>query len=66
MDDALLNERETARRLGVSQRTLQDWRWRGRGPRFVKLGTAVRYRPADLVVWLDARTCGTTSQRGAA
>lgn len=45
----LLSERETATYLGpVSVRTLQDWRVRGTGPAYTKLGRRVAYDVADL------------------
>lgn len=43
-----LSEREAADRLGVSPRTLQDWRRRSYGPTYLKLGRRVAYHPADL------------------
>ncbi|MFC3816627.1 helix-turn-helix transcriptional regulator [Lysobacter sp. GCM10012299] len=43
-----LSEREAADRLGLSPRTLQDWRRRSCGPAFLKLGKRVAYRPTDL------------------
>ncbi len=45
---SLLDEKAAARRLCLSHRTLQRWRCRHRGPRFVRLGKAVRYRVGDL------------------
>jgi len=45
----LLSEREAAVELGpVSVRTLQDWRVRGIGPAYTKLGRRVAYAVADL------------------
>lgn len=35
----------------------------GRGPRFIKLGTSVRYRRADVQAWLDANTFVSTTRR---
>ena len=44
-----LSEREASQYLGpVSVRTLQDWRVRGIGPAYIKLGRRVAYEPADL------------------
>jgi excisionase family DNA binding protein len=43
-----LTEREVAERLGLSVATLRAWRHRGQGPRFLRLGRAVRYLPDDL------------------
>ncbi len=37
------DEQVLAARWGLSRRTLQQWRARGRGPAWVKLGSAVRY-----------------------
>ena len=39
---------------GVPVSTLQWWRTVGRGPRFLKVGRAVRYRRADLDHFLAA------------
>lgn len=45
----LLSEREASAYLGpVSVRTLQDWRVRGTGPAYTKLGRRVAYAVADL------------------
>ena len=44
----LVTERDASECLGVSVRTLQKWRLQGSGPRFVKLGHAVRYDGRDL------------------
>lgn len=38
-----LTERELAARWRVSVRTLQNRRWMGRGPRFLKIGARVLY-----------------------
>ena len=46
-----LNEQEVARRLGVSPFTLRAWRRQGRGPAYMKLGRAVRYRVADVAAF---------------
>lgn len=59
---AHIDERETARILGISVRTLQTWRVTGGGPPFVKVGAAVRYNPDRLADWLAARTVGSTAQ----
>ena len=39
---------EVARRLGVSRFTVRSWRLKGIGPRFLKMGRAVRYRAQDV------------------
>ncbi|MGJ0485140.1 MAG: helix-turn-helix transcriptional regulator [Methylomicrobium sp.] len=42
-------ETEAADCLGLSKKTMQAWRIRGCGPRFVKMGRAVRYPASALV-----------------
>lgn len=46
--------------LGVS--TLNRWRGTGEGPPFVKIGSRVRYRRADLDAWLKQRIVNSTSE----
>lgn len=44
--------------LGISPRTLSNWRVQGRGPRYVKVGSnrsPVLYRISDIEEWLDSR-----------
>lgn len=43
-----LTDIEVANRLGVSRFTVRAWRLKGVGPRFLKMGRAVRYRPQDV------------------
>lgn len=40
--------------LRISKPTLARWRGQGTGPRYRKLGHAVRYAKADVVAWLEA------------
>jgi excisionase family DNA binding protein len=49
---------EVAEYLGVPRRTLDQWRHRGKGPRFSKVGRHVRYRWADVERWLDQHAEG--------
>ena len=51
---------EAASFLNLSNRTLEDWRLRGGGPAFRKLGRAVRYAVADLNAFADGSTWRTT------
>ena len=53
----LLTEPETAALLRVHVKTLRNWRWRGEGPRFRKIGLRlVRYQRADLAAFVDGDT----------
>ncbi len=51
----LKTEREAAALLAVSPRTLADWRLDGKGPPYVKLHGAIRYRLDDLEAFVSAR-----------
>ena len=53
----LLDEREAAKHLEVSDGTLSVWRSTGRYKLpFIKIGRKVRYRRSDLDAWLASRT----------
>lgn len=62
----LLNEREVASLLGISVRTVQDWRQSGDGPPFLKLSKrkrgAVRYDPRDVQAYVRERRVQTTDE----
>lgn len=48
-----LTTRQAAFHLGISHRTLEDWRLTGFGPCFVKLGRRVLYRMQDLIEFVQ-------------
>lgn len=60
----LLTESELSERMKVAVATLRRWRWSGGGPPFVRVGRCVRYDPAHVRAWLDARTHRSTSDVG--
>lgn len=50
----LLTDRDAAAILTASVQTLRNWRWRGEGPRYRKLGKRmVRYARADLLAFIE-------------
>jgi hypothetical protein len=60
--DGMLNQDEAARFLHVQPRTLESWRQRRIGPRFVRYSMrCVRYRAQDLQAWLDSQSIDTGS-----
>lgn len=64
----LFNERDVARITGLSIASVRRWRIRRQGPRYLKIGAAVRYRPADLEMWLTSqatKAIDSTSREGA-
>ena len=58
----LLTQREAARVLRLSERTLERLRVTGSGPVYVKAGRSVRYREADLEAWIASRVVSSTSE----
>ena len=56
----LVNEHEAAQVLAVSVAALRRWRVEGRGPAFVKIERAVRYRLSDVESYLLSRTVRPT------
>ena len=62
----LQKEGEVAEYLNVQVATLRRWRWSGEGPRFIKLGGAVRYDPTDVQAFIDAQRRESTSDQSAA
>ena len=56
--DPLLSEREVARIAGVSIVTVRRWRLLRAGPRYLKIGSAVRYKPEDISILLESRPTG--------
>jgi excisionase family DNA binding protein len=44
---------EVAEYLGVPEQTVYQWRVKGYGPPGRKVGKYVRFRPADVVSWVD-------------
>jgi predicted DNA-binding transcriptional regulator AlpA len=62
----LLNQREAAQALRLSERTLERRRVTGDGPPFVKLGRRVLYQESDIWNWVTLRLRHSTSDRPAA
>jgi len=58
----LLNVRAAARRLGITPSTLDTWRSKGGGPKYIKLSTrCVRYRAEDLDAFVQERQARNTA-----
>ncbi len=54
---------EAARYVRLGKPTLDRFRLTGEGPRFAKLGGAVRYRRSDLDDWIASRLVASTSSK---
>jgi hypothetical protein len=64
--EPLLTEEDVARLLRRKLRTVQTDRLLNRGPRYIKVGKSVRYRPADIAAFLEtcpASAGGATARR---
>lgn len=56
--EELLNEHDVAQVYGLSVASVRRWRLLGQGPKYIKIGAAVRYRPSDVSSWLESRPTG--------
>ena len=57
-EKALLDEKQLARALNISVAWARRWRLLDQGPKFLKIGASVRYRPEDVDTWLNSRPAG--------
>lgn len=48
--------------IDVSRNTLAQWRYRGQGPKFIKVGKKVIYRRTDVEEWLAENTQQCTAE----
>ena len=62
--ERVFNTVSAASLLGVKPATLEVWRCKGIGPRFVKCGSRVIYRLQDIREYLDSRTRNSTADPG--
>ena len=56
--ERLLTDLEVAERLAVSVATARRWRLLRQGPRYLKVGASVRYRPQDVEAWIFSQPTG--------
>ena len=62
---ALIDEKTAGAFLGLTDRTMQGYRRKGGGPRYISISSrCLRYRRADLRAWADARLRASTSDPG--
>ena len=63
MPEQLYNEKETAKLLSLSVKTLQRYRYTGGGPIYVKLGKSVRYKESDIAKYISVKTRNITTEQ---
>ena len=61
---AYLTTKEAAEYLRISKQTLSNWRFRGEGPDYIKVGGRVVYASEDVSAWLDEHKYTSTSDPG--
>jgi predicted DNA-binding transcriptional regulator AlpA len=54
----LLNEHDVARITRLSVASVRRWRLLRQGPKYLKIGAAVRYKTEDIAAWLESRPTG--------
>jgi predicted DNA-binding transcriptional regulator AlpA len=63
--ETLLNEHDVAHLTGLSVSSVRRWRLLKEGPKYIKIGAAVRYKAKDVSAWLESRpTAGGKSEQG--
>ena len=55
---SLLNEFDVARITSLSVASVRRWRLLRQGPKYIKIGAAVRYRPKDVAKFIETRPSG--------
>lgn len=55
----LLSVEELSAVLQVPVKTLYQWRFRGEGPKPIRVGRYLRYDPTDVATWVEARKAAT-------
>jgi predicted DNA-binding transcriptional regulator AlpA len=55
---SLLNEHDVARITGLSVASVRRWRLIRQGPKYLKIGAAVRYKSEDISIWLESCPSG--------
>jgi predicted DNA-binding transcriptional regulator AlpA len=61
--EASMTTAELAAWLGVSRVWLEQQRWKGQGPPWVRLSPGlIRYRRDEVLAWLDARSHRSTAE----
>jgi len=63
--NSLLDEHQLAQMTKMSVATIRRWRLLRQGPKYLKIGAAVRYRLEDIASWLESRPTGGGHPGGA-
>jgi len=56
LTETYLSEKEVSKIMGLTVRTLQTWRVKSKGPKFMKYGgRLVRYKIKDITNWMSSQ-----------
>ena len=58
----LLDEHQAAEITRMSLASVRRWRLLRQGPKYLKIGAAVRYKLEDISAWLESRPTGGEQQ----
>ena len=61
-EKTLLDEKQLAAALNISVASVRRWRLLRQGPKCLKIGAAVRYKPGDVSAWIESRPSGGERQ----
>jgi hypothetical protein len=64
--EKFLSDKETATALGVAPTTPAQWRCKGKGPVYLKVGKNCFYRPSDIAAWLEKQLIDPARRKEAA
>lgn len=59
---ANLTPQHAAKIIGISKSTLAKLRLKGDGPKYLKIGKSILYRPQDIEEWMASRVFKSTSE----
>ncbi len=62
MKDILLTPQDLAKRWNLEPNTLGQWRWNGRGPKYLKINRSILYRLEDIEEFEKQKVRHSTSQ----
>lgn len=65
-DEALFRQPVLVAITGLSAAFFERARWEGFGPKYIKLGRAVRYKKADVLAWIEKRPVVSSTTEAAA
>jgi predicted DNA-binding transcriptional regulator AlpA len=58
----IMDSAQLAEFLTNKKNTIEGWRIKGIGPKYIKIGRLVRYRISDVEEWLESQVRSSTSQ----